>query len=554
MYCCIICSTMFVRKSKVNQNGRSYTYLQLVHNRRDNTGKVKTEVICKLGREDLLPASFVTDMVDALAPYAEKEAAGRVCDFSFLRSRELGVLWLLDGLWKRLGMGEAISSCAGTRKYRTPVERMVFAMVASRIASPGSKLSIEHWVRNKVLVPGLREVEVHNLYRAMDLLIESDEHIQHAVFTSVARHAKLDVDLVFLDTTNTYFECEPDEDPSGLLKRGRSKDNHPELPLVSIAFAVTRGGIPIRCWTFPGNTSDQKIVEQVKSDLGQWNLGRVILVGDAGFNSIENRKVLLRECGDFIIGEKLRTGSTGVAVEALHRKGRFRRLENGLDIKNVVIDKGLSTERRFVIVRNPDALKRDRMVRNSIVDEVKRKLDELTQMEGEDHTKAACSLRSHGTFGRYIVQTEGGMLKLNKDKIASEELLDGKFLVSTSNMSLDAADVAMGYKQLFEVERVFRDMKNILEIRPVYHRLDDRIRSHILICWMAMVLVRYAEEKTGMSWFSISRSLDDITAGLIETKSSKLWYSSQVSEEAQAIFSKLSVKPPPKVLEIDSGV
>jgi transposase len=175
-------------------------------------------------------------------------------------------------------------------------------------------------------------------------------------------------------------------------------------------------------------------------------------------------------------------------------------------------------------------------------------------MEGEDHTKAACSLRSHGTFGRYIVQTEGGMLKLNKDKIASEELLDGKFLVSTSNMSLDAADVAMGYKQLFEVERVFRDMKNILEIRPVYHRLDDRIRSHILICWMAMVLVRYAEEKTGMSWFSISRSLDDITAGLIETKSSKLWYSSQVSGEAKTIFDKLSVKLPPKVLEIDSGV
>ena len=545
---------MFVRKSKVVQNGKSYTYLQLVHNRRDPSGKVKTDIILKLGREDLISPSFVSDMVEALTPYTDRIAAASDSEFQFLRSREVGTVWLLNELWRHLGMGKAISSLVEDRKFRNPVERMLFAMVASRIVSPGSKLSIEHWVENKVLVPGLKDVDVHNLYRAMDLLVESDEQVQHAVLTSVAKEARLELDLVFLDTTNTYFECDVDESPSGLLQRGRSKDNHPELPIVSIAFAVTKQGIPIRCWTFPGNTGDQKIVDQVKSDLGQWNLGRVILVADAGFNSAENRKVLLRECGDFILGEKLRTGSEGAVVEALHRKGRYRTLDNGLQIKNVVMDEGLATERRFVIVKNPDAEKRDRLVRDSIVDEVERRLDALSQMEGSDHTKAACSLRSHGTFGRYIVQTKGGVLKMDKAKIASEELLDGKFLVSTSNMNLDAADVAMGYKQLFEIERVFRDMKNVLEIRPVYHRLDDRIRSHILICWMAMVLVRYAEEKTGSTWFSISRTLDDITAGLIETKSSTLWYTSRISDEAGSIFSKLSLKAPGKVLEVDSNV
>lgn len=545
---------MFVRKSKVNQNGKSYTYLQLVHNRRDPSGKVKTDIILKLGREDLISSAFVSDMVEAIAPYADRETTSADTTFQFLRSREIGVVWFLNELWNRLGMGKAISSLVEDRKFRNPVERMVFAMVAARIVSPGSKLSIEHWVENKVLVPGLKEVDVHNLYRAMDLLVESDEQVQHAVFTSVAKEAKLELDLVFLDTTNTYFECDVDGSPSGLLKRGRSKDNHPELPIVSIAFAVTKQGIPIRCWTFPGNTSDQRIVDQVKSDLGQWNLGKVILVGDAGFNSVENRKVFLRECGDFIVGEKLRTGSEGAAVEALHRKGRYRTLDNGLQIKNVIMDEGMATERRFVIVKNPDAEKRDRLVRDSIVDEVRRRLDALSQMEGKDHTKAACSLRSHGTFGRYIIQAKGGVLKLDKAKIASEELLDGKFLVSTSNMNLDAADVAMGYKQLFEIERVFRDMKNVLEIRPVYHRLDDRIRSHILICWMAMVLVRYAEEKTGATWFSISRTLDDITAGLIETKSSTLWYTSRISDEAKELFSKLSMKVPGKVLEVDSKV
>ncbi|WP_332446719.1 IS1634 family transposase [Sphaerochaeta sp.] len=219
-----------------------------------------------------------------------------------------------------LGLGKASSCVVEDRKFRNPVERMIFAMVASRITSPGSKLSIEHWVGNKVLVPDLKEGDVHNLYRTMNLLVESDEQVQHAAFTSVAKEAKQELDLVFLDMTNTYSECEDDDSPSGLLKRGRSKDNHLELPTVSIAFAVTKQGIPIRCWTFPGNTRDQKIVDQVKSDLGQWNLGRVILVGDAGFNSVENRKVFLRECGDFIIGEKLRTGSEDTVVEALRCK------------------------------------------------------------------------------------------------------------------------------------------------------------------------------------------------------------------------------------------
>ena len=545
---------MFVRKSTVKQNGKSYTYLQLVHNRREKSGNVKTDVILKLGREDLVSSSFVSDMLDALAPYADRTIIPDDTAFQFLRSREVGLVWFLNELWNQLGMGKALSSLVEEMKFRNPIERMIFGMVANRIVSPGSKLSIEHWVERKVLVPGLKNVDVHNLYRAMDLLVESDEQVQHAVFTSVAKEAKLELDLVFLDTTNTYFACAVDERPAGLLKRGRSKDNHPELPIVSIGFAVTKQGIPIRCWTFPGNTSDQKIVDQVKRDLGQWNLGKVILVGDAGFNSAENRKVLLRECGDFILGEKLRTGSQGAAVEALHRKGRYRTLDNGLQIKNVIMDEGLATERRFVIVKNPDAEKRDRLVRDSIIDDVKHRLEALSQMEGKEHTKAACALRSHGTFGRYIIQTKGGVLKLDTAKIASEELLDGKFLVSTSNMALDAADVAIGYKQLFEIERVFRDMKNVLEIRPVYHRLDDRIRSHILICWMAMVLVRYAEEKTGSSWFAISRTLGDITAGQIETNSSTLWYTSQISDAARDMFSKLKLKLPGKILEVASKV
>jgi len=140
------------------------------------------------------------------------------------------------------------------------------------------------------------------------------------------------------------------------------------------------------------------------------------------------------------------------------------------------------------------------------------------------------------------------VLRIDTAKIASESLLDGKFLVSTSSMKMDAADVVAGYKQLWAIERVFRDMKNILDIRPVYHHLDDRIRSHILLCWLAMVLVRYAEHMTDKSWYQIETALADVTTGLIESDKVNLWYCSDISDEAKDIFKRLEIALPKTVL------
>lgn len=542
--------TMTVRRCRLkNAYGREYTYLQLVHNRRDKaTGKTKTDVLMKLGREDQVEPSHIADIIAALqAVMGTKTPEGRV-GFAFRESRGLGGTHLLDALWRRLGMGEAVAGLVAERKFRTPVERMCFALVAGRILSPGSKLSLEHWVAKEVLVEGLPSVDVHSLYRTMDLLVDSSEEIQKAVFGEVSKRAGLEVDLVFLDTTNTHFECDEDSTESGLLKRGHSKDGRAELPLVTVAFAVTRGGMPLRCWVFPGNTSDQTIAGQVKKDLGDWNLGRVVMVADAGFNSAKNRKLLLGSGGDYIIGEKLRAGRNGEPVEALRRPGRYRKLESGLEIKDVAIDPGKATERRFIVVRNPEAEARDRTVRAEIVAATEGRLKELRQLEGKAHTKAACRLRAHPVYGRYIAQDEEGGLSIDRQKVGSEALLDGKFLVSTSNMGMAAEDVVAGYKQLWEIERVFRDLKHRLDIRPVYHRLDDRIRSHVLLCWLAMVLVRYAERETGRTWHDIERVLSQVTVGLIEGERSRFWYRSDVPTEAIEILSKLNVEPPGTVI------
>ncbi|MFC4770341.1 IS1634 family transposase, partial [Effusibacillus consociatus] len=182
----------------------------------------------------------------------------RSASVTMLKSQALGGTWLLDQLWKKLGVGQAILKRLADREYRMPVERAIFAMVANRVLDPGSKLAIEDWVDREVVIPGLPTFEVQHGYRAMDFLLESDEIIQREVFHTVADLLNLEVDLLFFDTTSTYFETEESEEDD-FRKTGYSKDHRPDLPQVVIGFAVTREGIPIRCWVWPGNTSDMNV-------------------------------------------------------------------------------------------------------------------------------------------------------------------------------------------------------------------------------------------------------------------------------------------------------
>jgi hypothetical protein len=481
----------------------------------------------------------------------------------FLGSRQFGGTWILQGMWERLGIGSAITDVLKNRSYQTPIERMIFAMVANRALAPSSKLHIEHWVAEEAYVQGLPETDAHQLYRTMDFLLEASEEIQRKAFWSVADLLNLEVDLLFLDTSSTYFEIE-DEDPDqpftnekgeddvapGLRKRSRnSKDKRPDLPQVVIAFAVTRTGIPVRCWVWPGNESDQNIIATVKADLIDWRLGRVVMVQDAGFNSQENRRRLQTAGGHYIIGEKLHQGRNADPVEALSCRGKYTTLANGLEIKDVTVGGDSEARRRFVIVRNPDEAKRDKLKREDIVKETQRRIEALKQLEGEPHGKAACNLRSHTVYGRYVRQTKTGKLTLNKAKISDDAHFDGKYLISTSDDRLPAEDVVMGYKQLFEIERVFRDLKHLIDIRPVRHRLPERIQAHVLLCWMAMLLIRVAENEVDQTWFQMKKLFNNLQVGIHKTGAGEVWQTSSIRPELHDLMEKLKVKTPPRFVE-----
>lgn len=558
--------TMYIRTIRVKKKNGVAEYVQLAHNvRNPKSGKPQAQILYHFGPKDQLDLDALRRLVKSISRFLEPGEAAAVqaklgieSPFEFLGAREVGGTALLDGLWKRLRTDHILQRLLADRGYQTPVERLFFAMVANRALAPASKLGMEHWVASQVRIDDLPEVEVHQLYRTMDFLLEANEQIQHDVFFSVANLLNLEVDLVFLDTTTTFFEIDGEdadaEEVAGLRKRGYSKDSHPELAQVVIGFAVTREGIPVRCWVWPGNTADQSVVEEVKRDLNGWQLGRVVWVADTGFNSARNRRILQGAGGHYILGEKLHPSSHGVPAEALARGGKYQKLADGLEIKEVVVGGDSAARRRYVVVRNPVEAERDRKTREDIVKEVERRLEALQQLEGEPHGKAACALQSHRTYGRYIRQTKTGKLRLDKAKIQEDAHLDGKYLVSTSDDRLSAEDVVRGYKQLVAVERVFRDMKPALNLRPVYHRLPEPIRAHILLCWLAVLLIRVAENEVGTTWHQIRTGLSTLQVGIHRTQAGEVWQTNPLTQTQKALFSALKLTPPPRYYALPTPV
>jgi hypothetical protein len=553
---------MFLRTVKVKQKGGTAEFVQLVQNERSpKTGLSQAKVLYHFGRRELLDLPALRRLVKSIGRFLGPEEAAAMAElsvplplFTFLGSRQLGGSWLLDGLWKRLQIDRTLNKILQRRGFSTPIERLIFGMVADRALAPSSKLAMEHWVSQEVSIPGLPEVEVHQLYRAMDFLLEASEELQREVFFTVANLLNLEVDLIFLDTTTTYFEIEGEDadrdGQDGLRKRGYSKDHRPDQAQVVIAFAVTRSGIPVRCWVWPGNTCDQTLLAEVKHDLNGWQLGRVVTVADTGFNSEANRRLLQTAGGHYILGEKLHQGPKGAPVEVLGHRGKFRKLDNDLEIKEVIVGADSPVRRRFVIVRNPEETRRDKAKRDDIVAETERRLSALRQLDEPHQQKAVCELRSHPVFGRYITQTPKGYLTINRQKIAAEAHLDGKFIVSSSDDRLSDEDMVMGYKQLWVVERVWRDLKHSVDIRPVYHRLEARIRAHVLLCWLALLLIRVAENETRQTWRQMRRTLQTLQLGLHELPAGQVQASSRLTPEQKDVYTILKVAPPPRYFDL----
>ncbi len=558
----------YVKTSSRTTRSGVVRYLQLAHNEWDaGAQRSRTRVLYNFGREDELDREAVGRLVTSLSRLLEPGAALAATahtGWEFVSSVPPGGAYVLDGLWRRLGIDAVIRTCvAGRRLDGRSLERTLFALVANRALAPSSKLAAAGWVGANVHIGGLDQVSDDACYRAMDELHAMTDDFGKKVYDNLANLLNLEVDLLFFDTTSTYFETgHADEvlprdqngrraeagsevaDEAGFRSNGKSKDSRPDLPQVIVGMAVTRDGIPVRCWCWPGDTGDQALIRQARDDMREWTLARIIWVGDRGFSSAQNRRHLMRAGGAYILGEKLRSAAPDIQA-ALGRQGRYRQVAENMHVKEVRLD---DVADRMVICFNPEAATRDAAIRDQLLTQLRDMIEGTDALSATDRARLSGIISTKPGLKKFLTTTPGGLLRIDRARIKAEQKLDGKFLLRCGDAKISAEDIALGYKQLLEVERGWRDMKQIIDLRPVYHHLEDRIRAHVTLCWLALLLIRITETSTGQTWNHLRAELQRIHLGTFTGDHGTFTHRTQLTAGHKLILKALDLPEPPLVV------
>jgi hypothetical protein len=512
-------------------------YLQLVENERTD-GRVRQRVLASLGRMDELEASGqLVRLTESLARLTRELEAVRVAsDLDARSSRALGGMLVLERLWRELGLDKLLRRVARGRKVEFDLERSVFAMVANRVLAPRSKRGIMSWLE-RVAWSGAEEPELHHLYRSLDVLADAKDDLEVRLHQKVRDLFHQRLDLVLYDTTSVSFQA-PEED--GLRRRGYSKDKRPDLPQAVLGLLLSGDGLPIGHELFAGNTYDGATVPGVLERLrDRFQLRWLIFVGDRGMVSEKNLDALDEAGYDWIVGVRLRS-RPALADAVLCDPGPYETVAENLEVKDVEID-GV----RYVACRNPEQARRDAARRQAVVERLEARL-ERSGVKG---------LVSRSGFRRFLHVTDEEV-RIDRAKIERDTHFDGLWVLETST-ELPARDVAEAYKSLWRVERAFRTLKSPLELRPVRHWTEPRIRGHVVVCFLAFlirsVLERrlFEEAELDSSFQQVLDALHQVQQVRLDLKGIPLHLVTEPPALARRVFKTLGMRHPARLQKLD---
>lgn len=559
---------MYLRTTqRKNRNGSTVTYYQLAHNIRHPESKTPVaEVIHNFGRADRLNREDLVRLCKSIA---------RVCglvvqdpldiqqhdikaalpeDMKYTKTIELGTVVVIEAIWERLGIGETLQRLCKESGCTVPYEQAILAMVANRLCEPDSKLGVwDRWL-SKVYMPSCNELKLAQMYEAMDLFQAHSEKIEEAVFFHTANLTNLEVDLIFYDTTTVSFSIDYEDEDSDELGEGMRKFGHAKsgtwAPQVVVALAVTREGIPVRSWVFPGNTSDMNTVEKVKADLKGWKLGRALFVADSGVDSEDNRQELAKACGKYLLATRM--GSVKEIKEnVLSRPGRYKVISDNLHAKEVVVGDG-ERRRRYILCYNPKEAEKERKHREKVVQELEEELKRHPSHNA--NAQWAIELLASGRYKRYVTIDMNNQIVIDRAAICKAEKFDGKWVLLTNDDTISVEDAASGYKSMMVIERCFRTLKRTrIKMEPMYHWLPRRIESHVKICVLALLIERVTELTCEQPWTKIKDTLSTLQVSEFHTPKFTFFQRNEPSPKVRDVFKSLEIQLPKPVLGISSG-
>jgi len=544
---------MYLRKTqRKNKDGSVTAYYQLAHNiRNPKTKQTSARIIHSFGRADQLDREQLVRLCRSIARVCGVEVidplesgndkGGLPPDVKIRRTLEFGTVQVVKAFWERYGIDKVIRD--KTKNRRVAYHNALLAMVANRLCQPESKLGVwDRWL-DTVYLPDCSGFKLRQMYEAMDVLHEHAGEIEKEVFFQVANICNLAVDIIFYDTTTASFAVDYADEDEGLRQYGHAKEGI-WAPQVVIALAVTREGIPVRSWVFPGNTADVSTVEQIKKDLRGWSLGRALFVADSGMNSEDNRKELAKACGTYLLASRM-AGSKEIKETVLAQPGRYRKLSENLHAKEVTLENG----KRYIICFNPKEAERQARHREEIVTMLEQELERHKDRKAT--RKWAINLLASRRYKKYLSITSKNTIRINRKAIREAAKYDGKWVLETNDETLTVEDAAHGYRGLMVIERCFRSLKRTqIRMMPMYHWLPHRIEAHVKICVLALLIERLAEIQSGMPWSRIRNILAQIQATEFETPGYRFFQLNELPKGAKSLLKKLSIPRYNKVFGI----
>ena len=550
---------MFVREKHIN----GYTYLYLVESVRED-GRAKQRIIKNLGRKELVVASGELErLATSVARYAERAVVLSQLEAGNpdgLACKRIGAPLLFGRLWEDTGCRAVIDGLLAARSFEFPVERAVFTSVLHRIMVSGSDRACEKWMADYD-IPGVDGLALHHLYRAMAWLGEELADDQQAGATAFAPRTVKDLieerlfarrrdlfselSVVFMDTTSLSFTGAGGET---LGERGYSKDHRPDLMQMIVAVVIDADGRPICSEMWPGNTADVTVLIPVIDRLrSRFGIGRVCVVADRGMISASSIAALEERGLEYVLGVRERT-DTLVRRVVLEDKRAFTPLcirRSGGKETQLFVKEVIAQRRRYIVCRNEAEAAKDAADRRAIVEALDQQLK-----------RGDKALIGNSAYRRYLRATTGRRaFEIDPGKLADEARFDGIFVLRT-NARITPLQAVLRYRDLLQVEDLFRTAKALMRTRPIYHSSDAAIRGHVFCSFLALVLRKELDERCSKAafrpeWADVLRDLDRLQEIQIDKDGRQITLRTPATGVIGPLFKAARIALPANVRELE---
>ena len=492
---------MFIRKVTHQYPSGPVDYLYLVEGYRDGK-RVRQRVVVNFGRADVL-AEHLDRLIQLLRPHvgAAPAAASAI---EAPQALTYGPVAVARQLWTHLGLDALITRACGA-----DVAERSFVLVAHRLLHPGSEHALAWWLEESFVADGegrrllphweargrgrVASRQLQQWYRTLDALVGAKAQLETELYLRLRDLFGLQVDVVFFDLTSTYFEG---AGPAELARHGHSRDGRPRNRQILVG-VVMASGWPIASYVFEGHRQDRQTVEEILSDVRtRFAVQRVVWVADRGMVSDDTLAVMTQGEDHYLVGLRRRRSPTAQAVLAAAKRTLRQPLPEGGELSEVQL---AGDPVRYIVVWSPERLLFERALRRQ---DMRRCRDELHKLQRAVSRGTLTAREKIGArVGRILAQHRGtryfawaltpaGAFRfwVDRAKLRAERRLEGTYLLQTNDATLTAVQAVATYKDLQTVERAFHALKDTLAVRPIYHQTETRVRGHLFVAHLALVL------------------------------------------------------------------